>query len=71
LYAIDFNEEYGDHYEHIFDTLVCQDIRPMISPEAARVWSNPDYRPGKGAPRGYAKWFKKAMADALVQNPQP
>jgi hypothetical protein len=62
-YAIDFNEEYGDHYEHIFDTLVTQDIRPLISPDAAEAWA--DYKPGDDAPPGYAEWFAKSIRQAI------
>ncbi|WP_129577800.1 MULTISPECIES: hypothetical protein [Sorangium] len=65
LYAIDFNEEFGDHYEHIFDSLVRNNIRPLISPDAARAWSSLDYKPGKDAPAGYANWFKSSMKAAL------
>lgn len=65
LFAIDFNEEFGDHYEHVFDTLVRLNIRPLVSPEAARVWSLLKYEPGRRAPVGYAKWFQGAMKRAL------
>lgn len=65
LYAIDYNEEMGDHYEHIFETLVAKDIRPLISPAAARAWTALKYEPGRGAPKGYRPWFKGAMAKAL------
>lgn len=41
LYAIDFNEECGDHYDHIFDTLVAHDLRPALSPNAAEYWQSP------------------------------
>jgi hypothetical protein len=65
LYAIDYNEEMGDHYEHIFDTLVSRNIRPLISPDAARVWNKLGFKPDKKAPRGWAKWFRSAMASAV------
>ncbi len=70
LYAIDFNEEFGDHYEHIFEGLVHSNIRPLISPDAAKVWSELNYQPAKDAPPGYAKWFKTAMKVALAKCPQ-
>lgn len=63
LYAIDFNEEYGDHYDHIFETLVISDLRPRLSPAAAKYWRSPDFRPGKNAP-GYSKWFAEEMRRA-------
>ncbi len=65
LYAIDFNEEMGEHYEHIFETLVSLNIRPLISPEAAKCWRDLKYRPGSDAPPGYRRWFERAMAAAL------
>lgn len=65
LYAIDYNEECGDHYEHIFETLVANDIRPLISPDAARRWAKLKYEPGAGAPPGYAEWFRESIAHAL------
>jgi hypothetical protein len=64
LYAIDFNEEFGDHYDHIFDTLVQWDLRPRISPDAAEYWQSPSFRPGKDAPMGYAAWFADEMRRA-------
>jgi hypothetical protein len=64
LYSLDFNEEYGDHYDHIFETLVCRDLRPRISPSAAEYWQSPNFRPGKDAPPGYAKWFSEEMRRA-------
>lgn len=64
LFAIDFNEEYGDHYDHIFDTLVHNDLRPRLSPAAAKYWQSPNFRPGKDAPPGYANWFAKEMRRA-------
>lgn len=67
LYAIDYNEESGDHYEHIFESLVTRDVRPLISPTAARAWEKLGYEPGKDAPKGYRKWFKAAMAAALAK----
>ena len=36
-FAIDHNEEMGDHYGHIFETLVQRNIRPLLSPCAARA----------------------------------
>jgi len=66
LYAIDFNEECGDHYEHIFDSLVKHRIRPLISPNAARAWKDLGYTPGSRAPADYSKWFKKSMRSALA-----
>ncbi|MBS2028648.1 MAG: hypothetical protein JST54_12150 [Deltaproteobacteria bacterium] len=71
LFAIDYNEEMGDHYEHIFDSLVARDIRPLISPDAAEAWSNLGYKPGATAPAGYAKWFEDAMARALPKPRAP
>ena len=64
LYAIDFNEEHGDHYDHIFDTLVNNDLRPHLSPAASKYWQSPHFRPGEGAPPGYANWFAKEMRRA-------
>lgn len=64
LYSIDFNEECGDHYEHIFEGIVQHDLRPHLSPSAAEYWQAPQFRPGKNAPFGYAKWFAKEMARA-------
>ena len=66
LYAIDYNEEFGDHYDHIFESLVTRDIRPLISPAAAAVWKSPDFRPGSDAPAGYAEWFTEALQKALT-----
>jgi len=71
LYAIDFNEELGDHYEHIFDTLVVRDIRPLISPTAAECWRDLGYEPGLGAPAGYRPWFRKNMARVLAGAVEP
>lgn len=65
LYAIDFNEEYGDHYEHIFDTLVHRNVRPLISPAAATYWRKCGYEPGTDSPEGYQTWFRETMAKAL------
>lgn len=65
LYAIDYNEEYGSHYEHIFETLVRWDARLRISPRAAEYWTQIKYAPGADAPRGYKKWFEKEMKRAL------
>jgi hypothetical protein len=67
LYAIDFNEEFGDHYEHIFDTLVVRNIRPLISPDAAQYWENLNYKPGPDAPSGYREWFNASMSAALKE----
>lgn len=55
LYSLDFNEEFGDHYDHIFDTLVHNDLRPRLSPQAAEYWQSPPFRPGATAPAGYAE----------------
>ncbi len=68
LYAIDYNEECGDHYDHIFDSLVTRDIRPLISPAAAAVWKNPSFTPGPDAPAGYATWFTAALEKTLAGN---
>jgi len=70
LYAIDFNEECGDHYEHIFDSLVSGNIRPLISPTAAKVWLQLGYHPGDKAPAGYAAWYQKALAEAVTRDNQ-
>lgn len=59
LFAIDYNEEYGDHYEHIFETLVARDIRPRLSPTAIKYWKNESVP--KNAPTGYRKWFERAL----------
>ncbi len=64
LYAIDFNEEFGDHYEHILDTLVSWNLRPRLSPTAAEYWQSPNFRPGPDAPPGYAAWFTEEMSRA-------
>jgi hypothetical protein len=59
LFAIDYNEEYGDHYEHIFETLVARDVRPRLSPTAIERWkteSVPD-----DAPVGFREWFERAI----------
>ena len=64
LYSIDFNEEFGDHYDHIFETLVHRDLRPSLSPRAAQYWQSPTFRPAADAPPGYAKWFAEAMRQA-------
>lgn len=66
LYAIDYNEEFGDHYEHIFETLVRRNVRLRISPHAARYWTRIGYKPASDAPRGYAAWFRKEMKAALA-----
>lgn len=63
LYAIDYNEEFGDHYEHILGTLIERDLRPRLSPDAARAWAEesiPD-----SAPAGYAAWFQEELKSAL------
>ena len=70
LFAIDYNEECGDHYEHIFDSLVDWNVRLRISPRAAHYWKRIGYAPGPDAPRGYASWFRKAMKAALAM-PDP
>lgn len=64
LYAIDFNEEFGDHYDHIFDTLVENNLRPRLSPAAAEYWQSPEFRPKTDAPQGYAEWFAQEMRRA-------
>ncbi len=63
LYAIDYNEEFGDHYEHIFETLINRDLRPRLSPDAARAWA--DESIPTSAPAGYAKWFQEELKRAL------
>ena len=65
LFAIDFNEEHGDHYEHIFDSLVHRDIRPHISYSAATYWSKCGLTPDANAPKGYKNWYRKALHQAL------
>jgi hypothetical protein len=60
LYAIDYNEEDGDHFEHIFESLVASDLRPRLSPSAKEAWKN--QRVPADAPKGYRAWFKKAIA---------
>ena len=62
LYAIDYNEEMGDHYEHIFGTLVTKNLRPRLSPDAARAWTGETVP--ADAPAGYAKWFQDALKSA-------
>lgn len=65
LYAIDYNEEFGDHYEHILGTLIEWDLRPRLSPDAARAWADesiPD-----GAPDGYAAWFEQELKRARAE----
>lgn len=60
LFAIDYNEEEGDHFEHIFESLVSRDLRPRLSPHAIESWKNetiPD-----DAPKGYRDWFKRAIS---------
>ena len=57
-------KNFGDHYDHIFDTLVHNDLRPRLSPQAAEYWQSPPFRPGATAPGGYAEWFARAMRDA-------
>jgi hypothetical protein len=66
LFAIDYNEEMGDHYEHIFETLVDRDLRPLISPDAAQAWTSLGYKPGPNAPQGYGKWYEGAIKVALA-----
>lgn len=66
LFAIDYNEEYGDHYEHIFETLIARDQRPRLSPTAIKYWKDeviPD-----DAPSGYRKWFEGALAATVMEN---
>ncbi len=65
LFAIDFNEEFGDHYEDVLSSLVARNLRPRISPDAARAWSELSNQPGPDAPDGYAEWFERAMAEAM------
>lgn len=65
LYAVDYNQD-PDHYEFVIDTFTKRNIRPLISPRAARVWSKPRFRPGDDAPTGYAEWFDEAIASALI-----
>lgn len=67
VYAIDYNEEFGDHYEHIFESLVERDVRPLISPAAAMCWRDLGYEPGDDAPSGYREWFADAMRAALEE----
>lgn len=64
LYALDFNEDFGDHYDHIFETLVHYDMRPRLSPAAAEYWQSEHFRPDDEAPPGYAKWFSEEMRRA-------
>jgi hypothetical protein len=59
LYAIDYNEEYGDHFEHILESLVSSDLRPRLSPQAIRAWKNE--RIPDDAPDGYREWFDQAL----------
>lgn len=68
LFAIDFNEEMGDHYEHILEPLVRRNIRFLISPEAARTWTELGHSPGNNAPPGYSEWFSASMAAALASS---
>lgn len=62
LFAIDYNEEYGDHFEHIFEILVAQNLRPRISPTALESWR--DHVIPETAPSGYRRWFQRAVATA-------
>lgn len=63
LYAIDYNEENGDHYEHVFETLVARNVRPRLSPDAAAAWANESVR--GDAPSGYAEWFQGELQRVL------
>lgn len=65
LFAIDYNEEFGDHYEHIVDVLARRNLRPRVSPTAAQIWSRYGLMPGAKAPRGYASWFRREVKRAL------
>lgn len=69
LFAIDFNEEYGDHYEHILEQLIKNDLRPRLSEDAARAWERESIP--ADAPTGYAKWFRAERARALGTKPSP
>lgn len=62
LYAIDYNEEFGDHFEHILESLIASDLRPRLSPRAIEAWR--DERIPDGAPAGYREWFDRAVGRA-------
>jgi hypothetical protein len=59
LFAIDYNEEDGDHFEHIFESLVRRNLRPRLSPHAIESWKSA--RIPAGAPAGYREWFEQAI----------
>lgn len=65
LFAIDFNEEYGDHYEDVLGPLAAHDIRLLVSPHAARAWTDSRY-PSTEASAEYREWFSHAVTAALV-----
>jgi hypothetical protein len=65
LFAIDYNEENGDHFEHIFETLVARDLRPRLSPTAIESWRNETVP--QDAPAGYRRWFERAIAGTAEQ----
>jgi hypothetical protein len=69
LYAIDYNEENGDHFEHIFECLVAKNIRPRLSPTAVERWK--DNEVPADAPEGYADWFYRAIAHGQVNTRDP
>lgn len=60
LFAIDYNEECGDHFEHIFGSMVAQNLRPRLSPRAIEAWRNETVP--EDAPTGYRRWFERAIA---------
>jgi hypothetical protein len=59
LFAVDYNEEHGEHYEHIIEILVELDVRPRLSPAAIENWKG--YRIPQKAPPGYRQWFEDAV----------
>lgn len=65
LYSIDYNDEFGDHYEHILGALIERDLRPRLSPDAARAWAE-EFIPDS-APAGYAAWFQEELKSALAK----
>ena len=67
LFAIDYNEEYGDHYEHMFESLVARNLRPRLSPTARERWK--DVQVPKGAPDGYRAWFLRALMQPEATGP--
>jgi hypothetical protein len=68
LFAIDYNEESGDHFEHIFESLVEHDLRPRLSPDAIEAWKN-EVVP-TDAPPGYREWFGAEIAGELLAVPK-